>query len=306
MDDQSAQHKLGDALTHTLNTHGFSFQYAVLKEAKSCFEAMKSPWAFEVSEFPVAVKKMPTHIDFILKNVKEPFYIIAECKRANPALSNWCFVKTPYVSRTISTGERVVRETITVKFDNKNIPPRISPDWIERSKNVYRLAFEVKSKDKGDSKKGRGQINDATTQVLRGSNGLIELFVNHYMKTNCLPLGRYQDKWSRVSFIPVIFTTANLWVSDVDLSSADLETGNLDTSSTILEQKDWIFYNYSQSPNIKHGFVSLNENAGLSNMLYWDYTRTIPIVSSSGIRAFLSDSFWKYPEDWNREKSKRG
>ena len=181
MNERSMEQKLERALTHSLNIHGFSFQYAVLKEAKVCFDERKSPWVFEVSEFPVAVKETPTHIDFILKNSSEPFYIVAECKRANPALSNWCFVKAPYVSRSISTGERVVREVVSVISNDKSSRPRISLDWIGRTKNIYRLAFEVKSEDKGDTKQGRGQINDTTTQVLRGLNGLIEFFVNYYL-----------------------------------------------------------------------------------------------------------------------------
>ncbi len=302
MNEQSVQQRLERALTHSLNTHGFGFQYAILREAERYFNEKKSPWAFEVSEFPVAVKETPTHIDFILRNTTEPFYIVAECKRANPALSNWCFVKAPYVSRTVSTGERIVREAIAVDSKDKSKPPKVTLDWIERSKNIYRLAFEVKSEEKGDTKQGRGQINDATTQVLRGLNGVIEFLVNYYCNTNQFPFGRYQQNWSRVSFMPVIFTTAKLWVSDVDLSTADLETGNLDISSVKLDQRDWIFYHYSQSPNIKHGFGNSNESEELSKILYWEYTRTIPIVSSSGIPSFLCDSFWRDPGDWNREK----
>jgi hypothetical protein len=299
MVDQSIQQKLEKGLTHSLNTHGFSFQYAVLKTANIIFGEKKSPWAFEVSEFPVTVKDIPTHIDFILRNKNEPFYLIGECKRANPALSNWCFVKAPYVSRKISSGERIVREVIS--FDPNVIggKPKIGLDWIERSKDVYRLAFEVKSEDKGDGKYGRGQINEATTQVLRGLNGLINFFINHYIETNQLPLGRYANNLHRVAFMPVIFTTAKLWVSDVDLSLADLETGKIDFSAIKMHPKEWLFYHHSQSPNIKHSFGSFKGSKELSDVLYLDYTRTISIVNSSGIQSFLCDNFWEYPEDWN-------
>ena len=295
MNEHSLEQKLERALTHSLNTHGFSFQHAVLKEAQIYFNKKNSPWAFDVSEFPVALNDTPTHIDFILKNTFEPFYIVAECKRANPSLSNWCFVKAPYVSRKISTGERVVREAISIIGDDNNRYPRTSLDWITRSQDIYRIAFEIKSDDKGDGKHGRGQINDAITQVLRGMNGLIEYLVRY----NQLPL-RSSKGFKRVSFMPVIFTTAKLWVSDVDMSTANLESGNLDISSIKVEQKDWIFYHYPQSPNIKHSVGSLNTGIELSEVLYWDYTRTIPIVNALGIRSFLSDNLWKDPHDWNR------
>ena len=302
MNDESVQRKLERGLTHSLNTHGFSFQYAVLKAADICFKDEESPWAFEVSEFPVAVNETPTHIDFILRNKNEPFYLVGECKRSNPALSNWCFVRAPYVSRSISSGERIVREVISVRPNNTSSPPRIGLDWIERSKDIYRLAFEVKSEDKGDSKQGRGQINEATTQALRGLNGLISFFVNYYMNKFKLPLGMNFNNLSRVSFMPVIFTTAKIMVSDVDLSAADLESGNIDVSSVKLQPRDWIFYHFSQSPNIKHSFGNFKESEELSEVLYSDYTRTIPIVNSAGIRSFLSDNFWKFPADWNRER----
>ena len=195
------QQKLEKGVAHSLNIHGYSFQYAVLKAADIYFKEERSPWAFEVSEFPVAVNDTPTHIDFILRNKNEPFYFIGECKRADPALSNWCFIKAPYVSRKISSGERIVREVVCFDPDDKYSQPKIGLDWIQRSKDIYRLAFEVKSEGKGDGKYGRGQINEATTQVLRGLNGLITFFITHFEKNKRLPLGRYTRNYWNIRMI---------------------------------------------------------------------------------------------------------
>ncbi|MBU2578047.1 MAG: hypothetical protein ABIJ52_13475 [Pseudomonadota bacterium] len=294
------QQGLNKGLTHALNVNGYSFQYAILKAAKACLEAKKSPWVFEVSEFPVTVNEIPIHIDFILRNKHEPFFFIGECKRADPALSNWCFVKSPYVSRKISTGERIVRETINA--DPKIIlvvnDPKISLDWIERCPDIYRLAFEVRSNEKGESK-GRGQINEAITQALRGMNGLIDFFVKHFIANATFPLMKYQGKWLRASFMPVIFTTAKLWVSDVDLSTANLKDGNIDVSAVKLEPKSWVLYHYAQSPSIKHPVKHLEKSEELSDILYLDYTRTIPIVSSEGLDSFLSSPLWNEPDNWH-------
>jgi hypothetical protein len=102
-----------NALSHSLNIHGFWFQYTVLNAAKTCFEKKTSPWAFEVAEFPISINGKTVHIDFILRNTKEPFFLIAECKRSDPSLSNWCFVKAPYVSKNLAGNrERIVREVI--------------------------------------------------------------------------------------------------------------------------------------------------------------------------------------------------
>ena len=289
---------LDKGLTHSLNIHGYSFQYAVLKVASTCFENKTSPWAFEVSEFPVAINDFSTHVDFILRNKNEPFYFIGECKRVNPAVANWCFVKAPYVSRDISTGERIVREVISVDPANKNAQPKTCLDWIERSKEIYRLGFEVKSSGKGEATYGRGQINEATTQVLKGLNGIISFFINHYNKNKNFPLGKYVHNIYRLAFMPVIFTTANLWVTDVNLNMADIKDGNIDVSSIQLKPKEWLFYQHSQSPNVKHSFGNLENSKGLSDLLYFDYTRTIPIVNSSAIQTFFSQYFWNELSDW--------
>ncbi len=128
------QQGLNKGLTHSLNTNGYSFQYSILKAGQAYFEARTSPWMFEVSEFPVTINDVPIHIDFILQNSFEPFFFIGECKRANQALSNWCFVKSPYVSRKISAGERIVRESIHVNQEMvlPSVGPKIRLDWVAK------------------------------------------------------------------------------------------------------------------------------------------------------------------------------
>ena len=187
---------------------------------------------------------------------------------------------------------------ISVDPENKTAQPKICLEWIERSKEIYRLAFEVKSAGKGEATYGRGQINEATTQVLIGLNGIISFFINHYKKNKQLPFWKYEKDVFRAAFMPVIFTTANLWVSDVNLGMADIKSGNIDVSSVQLKPTEWLFYQHSQSPNIKHSFANLGNSEELSDLLYLDYTRTIPIVNSSAIQSFFSQYFWKDLSDW--------
>lgn len=78
-----------------LRKNGFGFQYAMLKQINNLYNAEKSAFLPEFAEFPVEINNTNTHIDFIVerKNVScfpksDPFFLICECKRANPALSN--------------------------------------------------------------------------------------------------------------------------------------------------------------------------------------------------------------------------
>jgi hypothetical protein len=301
-------------LARILNTHGYSFQYAVIKAAITYFgdKSSPSPWRFEVAEFPVEVNDRSTHIDFILKNIHESFYLVAECKRVNPAVKNWCFVKAPYVSRELtrsgSSGERIVREVInsyslppeaisaTTGKPIRNVYAATALQSSQRSKDIYRLAFEVKSDEKSEGKRGKGQINEAITQVLTGLNGLINFVSNQLDNDTRLFLEE-----DHAALMPVIFTNATLWVSDINLSEADLKRGNIDIDKVKLEQRGWLFYHYDQSPGLKHALTLLHDEKVelLSDCLYLLYTRTIPIVNESAISNFLSDGLWSEPEDWH-------
>jgi len=286
-------------LNHQVNIHGYGFQYAVVKAAHNLFKEKKSPWMFEVSEFPVETNGVSTHIDFILRNKRETFYFVSECKRANPAISNWCFIKNPYVSRKSYENQVLVREVL-VNRSNSGDPPITTIDTMHHGENLYRLSFEVKSGQKGEGSQGRGQINSAITQVIRGQNGLVKFFARELTRTKNDPISKQIVNSSYAAFMPVIFTTANIWISDVDLSDADLDTGNLDLSSSGLEETGWIMYQYSQTPDISHNLSGMAIKKSLSDALYLEYSRTIPIVNANYIEDFLSQYFWKDPGNWNR------
>ena len=116
-------------LARQLNIHGYGFQYSVTKLVKRCSENNSSPWILDVAEFPVVVNGISTHIDFVLRNKNEPFFMVAECKRSDPSLSNWCFVKAPYVSRKINNDERIVREVL-INRESSGDPPVVGLHWI--------------------------------------------------------------------------------------------------------------------------------------------------------------------------------
>lgn len=292
--------ELRKGLIHVLNVHGYAFQYSVLKAAENLYETGLSPWVFEAAEFPVSLKDTPLHIDFILRNKNESSYFVAECKRCDTSLSNWCFIKAPYVSRGASSGrERIVRELIFKKRESSVIKTGLQ--WITRSSEIYHLPFELKNRDKGEGHYGRGQINEAVTQVLRGLNGLIDLAIESAKKSNRAFLTFDSSDNLYASFMPVVFTTAKLWVCDCDISTGDIESGKVDIGEAKLKEKKWLYYQYGQSPALKHPYSSVRQESDISQILYLDYTRTIPIVNSAAIGDFLSDGSWKYPDDWQSD-----
>lgn len=269
---------IAESFKRALNQHGYGFQYTVLKTASNLSNKKDFQWLFEVSEFPVNVHGADTRIDFILRHIKRHIYLIAECKRANPALSNWCFARAPFVHKEQKELSTLILERILLKEYDHVSSETYQFDHV---RSAYHIALEIKSTEKGDPySKGRGAIEDAATQVCRGLNGLIE-----YVSRN----GKILRESKYIDLLPVIFTTAKIWVSDVDLSDADLRTGNITFTNTNFSSKNWVWYQYHLSPGLKHSLKSPKSSSEFSETLDLIYGRTIAIVSESGIDNFLYD-----------------
>jgi hypothetical protein len=272
-----------------LNRQGHPFQYAVIRRAHQLNEERRSPWVFEASEFPVEVQSYHTRIDFVLSKwseaTKGPFrYLVAECKRANPSLCNWLFVRAPYVRRG-----GVPRDILVESVRREGNALIASLCRLDGSESIYHVAVEVKGGAKGDAGgTGRGAIEEAATQVIRDVHGLIECFSKNQ---------RYVAENYPISFIPVIFTTAKIWATDIDIAS-DVITGHVALGSDDVVEKPWLWLQYHVSPGLQHTIdrqVPKDEpfsRATLGDLLELEYARTIAVVGSGGIDAFLASQRW--------------
>jgi hypothetical protein len=126
---------------------------------------------------------------------------------------------------------------------------------------------------------GHGDIEKATAQVCRGLNGFVE-----FLSTNKQIISQKTTAY----LLPVIFATAKIWVSDVNLTLTNIENGKINLDNTKLEEKPWVFYQYHQSPGIKHTQYPAEHSEEIGKLLDLEYIRTIVIVSSLGIKDFLS------------------
>ena len=273
-------------LEKILNRHGYGFHYSVLRLAHELSEENKTGWVFKAAEFPVQVPGGPgTRIDFVLQFRHCPIYLLGECKRANPALRNWCFVRAPYVRRNRNEYEPLFVERVVLDPDG-TISASARSEWghSDFHNQAYHIAREVKSQEKGDPYgSGRGAIEAAATQVCRALNGMV-----HFVANNPQVLNDSGPAY----FLPVVFTTARVWASNVDLGEADLLTGTIDLEGTSTEQRDWVYYQYHLSPGIKHRHPPTGRPINIEGLLDTEYIRTIPIVSASGVRSFFTGLDW--------------
>jgi len=96
-----------------LNKHGFGFQYAVVSKLNKLFEEKKIVWFVDVAEFPVATLEFDTKIDFVIRpNRNIRFFLVAECKRSDPSLKDWCSVRAPFVARNRQRESMIVEHVI--------------------------------------------------------------------------------------------------------------------------------------------------------------------------------------------------
>jgi hypothetical protein len=227
----------------------------------------------------VEVRGHSTRIDFLLHQISwdgagVTRFLAAECKRANPALSNWCFARAKYLRRDLEDDRRPIVEH--VRFDGTNFSSE--PQALGYGREVYALGYEVRADQKGDGAPGRGAIEEACGQILRGVNGLVHLLraAPHLLCMN-----------KPVPIIPVVFTTANLWTTAVDVGDADLNTGEL-TGESPVEPASWLWFRYNMSPGLRHDLPSTGVEHEVGRLVEQWFTRGVAIVSPSGVDEFLS------------------
>jgi hypothetical protein len=90
-----------------------------------------------------------------------------------------------------------------------------------------------------------------------------------------------------MSFLPVVVTTASLFVSDVDLTQAKIESGEIALEGNSIREKYWLYYNYPQSPGLKHSVPSRPKPDDFAEIMSNEYVRSIAVVNQAGLTDFL-------------------
>jgi hypothetical protein len=219
--------------------------------------------------------------------------MIAECKKADPATARWCFAPSEYRWYGMSRPE-VTFDQFSARTEASEARQYVSTDvcakYLEAGEKTYHIGFDLRTGRQGDGRApgGTKAIDQAVTQVLRGTSG----YINQIFSVNRWP---YQTRHT-CRFIPVVFTTAELWVSDVDLGSSDLSTGELPADAVSVRQEKWIWFTHHRSPTLSHALLKLRSDDDMASELRMGYSRSVAIVSPDGIDEFLSWELEKWLE----------
>jgi hypothetical protein len=90
--------------------------------------------------------------------------------------------------------------------------------------------------------------------------------------------------------VPVIFTTAVLYASDVRLDEAIIETGMLPTDQVGIQSREWLWFQFPVSSSLRHSLdrrhrpETMNTIGGVLDV---EHSRSIAIVRVTGIERFL-------------------
>jgi hypothetical protein len=254
-----------------LRVHGYGFQAALTKYVGSLVNQLWASYRVSAVEFPVEVRGRSTKIDLVLSSPSGARQIVGECKRPNPALANWCFIANPFFGH-----DNAVRCEQLVKDGGVAVARSVEIGHVPA---FAHFAFEVRTNTVGEATgRGRGAIEDAVGQVLTGVSGMAQLYRRD---TQLLP------SEAATTLVPAVFTTANLWLSNADLSATNLEDGNAVLASSSFQRVHWITLQYAQSLSLRHDLPLREQYRGLEQARRALFARSVPIVSPDGIDDFL-------------------
>lgn len=265
---------------------GYAFQHRALAEAMTAFSEMGSEWILEVTEFPVQATS-DTRVDFILRNKSAPVFLTVECKRTNPAFSQWLFAKALYRSRKRRPGRDRIYIDGVFKYAARHsatvsIPAKMEPvvHTIAAPQSTYQICVASRTQKNGDlTGGGRDAFEKTVRQASRGTSGLINYFIDD---------PRTVEAGQAHLVIPVVFTTADLIVTEINLAEkADLH-GEIDATDLEPSTTDWLYYEYHVEAGVHHKLQGQLHGESLSDALDRKFTRTIPVVNANSIGRFLS------------------
>ncbi len=296
---------------------------------QSCLSELSKANGLKVigRELPIEVYGQKTRIDILALTPIFPFkHCVIECKRAHPDFKAWLFLKEkkegPFDSSTnefarnengitIEEGSHALVDHIIKEKNasdiNLTLYRRIYiPKIFETNKviqapicwNGIEVKFE-QEKDRElklkDIKKltNKDRIEEACNKVLVGSRGLaLQFLSNSEFRNN--PNIKITD------FLPIILTTAKLYMIDADSEQIDLSEGIIikeREKDVSIAEHPWLIYNYKPHFMVNDGAdVPIVTNAGYyhlheSGSFPKNSVLSVFIVNSDCLSEFLKQFF---------------
>ena len=278
--------ELSELLFNALNEQGYLFQEACEHALKKNEEA--TGWEVKASEYPVSLEGQDTKVDIVLRS-KIPsspeLYALVECKRADPSYVYWLFGAPglPCGEALCSTLGFECRET------RSDRPYQASRLLTQLHFKV--LTYEAKSwleARKGSGKRGSTpqNIENAFGQVLKGVAGFAQEQLDQRRKSCTL---------FKTFFIPIVVTTASLYVAYYELRNIDLSMGKISKDKVLFgpqgqpaEEEPWVLVDYGVGENVAPKPIPESYHGVDPTELQKHKIRSIFVVNSKSLVDFFS------------------
>lgn len=246
-----------DWTTHALNIHGTFFQ----RWCERVVDTAK-PWVAKAVEYPVAypplqhvLKSNESALDIMAEVQFSDFVLtlLIECKKDNPDLSHWIF----FPASSSSTGSATMNcRQIDIVGGTGDYPKSWSMNSGFRQFAPVRGpvcpdAREVKGTYQGlknghITKTSNADIRDAAWQIALATQSV----VTEEERRNSALIAYAPAPYHRHVIVPVIVTTAHLFVCEFDAAKVDASTGELDWADAQYAPCQQVIFEYALPPQL--------------------------------------------------------
>jgi len=282
-----------------LNIHGVFFERACVNLIGTA-----SNWQVISTNYPVEfpppngpMRGKESSLDIWTRREDESHVVDAfiECKKANPEFVNWIFFE-----RTASLDPS---QPSIVRIDNVQSEGP-NPTWsistmissVETGISVATDAREVRGdytnyKKGNKTKTSNASIQEAAYQVALATRAVTSEESRLLGKAQKSPK-HPAPRWRRKSYVPVICTTAQLYIAKFDPNAVNIKSGEIDLEQATLAPTSNILFEYSLPKHLQL------EPAKPLDALKPDITETLSrmhifVVQSESLVEFLNHLFVK-------------
>jgi hypothetical protein len=278
--------ELSELLFNAINEQGYLFQEACEYTLRK--NELATGWEVKASEYPISLEEQDTKIDIVLRSKIQDspeLYTIVECKRADPSYVYWLFGAPglPFGGALCSTlGFECHEFGVNRPYQVRRLVERLH---FEVNTNGVESWFEVKrSSDRRSSTPQN--IENAFVQVLKGVGGFAQEQIGQRGKGHEL---------FKSFFIPVVVTTAQLYVAYYETKNIDLSTGRINKAKISFGTKEqpameveWVLLDYGVGENVAPNPIPKNYHGVDPVELQKHKTRSIFVVNSKSLALFFS------------------
>jgi len=276
---------LSGLLLNALNEQGFIFQEA----CKHRLEEVQTGWKVKAFEYPVSLQGNDTQVDIVLQNSysdSPELWSLIECKRADPEYVYWLFGSPGLPIGDALCSALGFSSHSASSEEPFRIQKLVEPLHFGISTYDAKSWMEVKRNPKKERASNIENIEKAFKQVLRGTAGFAqEQLCQRHKHPNTI----------RTFFIPIVITTAKLYVAGYKPEDVNLETGTISKEKVHLgpngqppEEVEWVLVDYGAGENLAPGSTPENFWSVDPGELQKYKTRSIFIVNSKSIPGFFS------------------